>query len=437
MDEGAPRRQGRDRDLVAGARPQRGAAGPTGELSSARCASCLPGRPRPSPQRGSAAASAGCSRASFVNNLGDGVTVAAGPLLVASLTRDPFLVSLAVLSEYLPFLLFGIPGGAVADRVDRKRMVVIANVSRAAMLARPRLHDRHRLGEHRDRPDRALRARRPRRSFADSASSTLAARASCSARTSGSANARIQGAMLLTNQLVGPPIGAFLFTIGMALPFATNAACFLARRGPDLAHRGDDAGPSGADPRRGSSPTWPRASAGSSITRRCGRWRSRSCCSTSRSAPRGRVLVLYASRAPRHGRGRVRAADDRRRRRRGLRDAVLRPRSSGGSPSRDIMRVGLLIETITHLVLALTTSAAVALGMLVVFGGHAFVWGTTSTVVRQRAVPNELMGRVGGVYRVCDHGRHRHRDAARRPARPPVRRSRRRSGSGSSGRRCS
>jgi predicted MFS family arabinose efflux permease len=70
----------------------------------------------------------------------------------------------------------------------------------------------------------------------------------------------------------------------------------------------------------------------------------------------------------------------------------------------DIMRVGLIIETITHLVLALTTSAAVALGMLVVFGGHAFVWGTTSTVVRQRAVPNELMGRVGGVYRVCIMG---------------------------------
>ena len=35
------------------------------------------------------------------------------------------------------------------------------------------------------------------------------------------------------------------------------------------------------------------------------------------------------------------------------------------------------------------------------FGAHAFVWGTTSTVVRQRAVPDELLGRVGGVYRVC------------------------------------
>ncbi len=67
----------------------------------------------------------------------------------------------------------------------------------------------------------------------------------------------------------------------------------------------------------------------------------------------------------------------------------------------DIMRVGLIIETVTHLSLALTTSPVVALGTMVVFGAHAFVWGTTSTVVRQRAVPNELLGRVTGVYRVA------------------------------------
>jgi predicted MFS family arabinose efflux permease len=66
----------------------------------------------------------------------------------------------------------------------------------------------------------------------------------------------------------------------------------------------------------------------------------------------------------------------------------------------NIMRVGLLIETFTHLSLALTTVPAVALVTFVIFGAHAFVWGTTSTVVRQRAVPDELMGRVTGVYTV-------------------------------------
>src|SRR5436190_498711 len=70
----------------------------------------------------------------------------------------------------------------------------------------------------------------------------------------------------------------------------------------------------------------------------------------------------------------------------------------------DIMRVGLLIETFTHLVLAITTSPQIALGTLVVFGAHAFVWGTTSTVVRQRAVPDALTGRVGSVYRIAIMG---------------------------------
>jgi len=70
----------------------------------------------------------------------------------------------------------------------------------------------------------------------------------------------------------------------------------------------------------------------------------------------------------------------------------------------DIMRTGLIVETLTHLSLAITTSSIVALGTLVVFGAHAFVWGTTSEVVRQRAVPNELLGRVTGVYRVANIG---------------------------------
>jgi len=70
----------------------------------------------------------------------------------------------------------------------------------------------------------------------------------------------------------------------------------------------------------------------------------------------------------------------------------------------NLMRVGLLIETGTHLTLALTTLPAVALATFVVFGAHEFVWGTTSTTVRQRAVPDELLGRVGGVYRVAIMG---------------------------------
>ena len=70
----------------------------------------------------------------------------------------------------------------------------------------------------------------------------------------------------------------------------------------------------------------------------------------------------------------------------------------------DIMRIGLVIETLTHLALALTASPAVALPVFFVFGAHAFVWGTTSRVVRQRAVPMHLQGRVDSVNSICVYG---------------------------------
>jgi len=63
----------------------------------------------------------------------------------------------------------------------------------------------------------------------------------------------------------------------------------------------------------------------------------------------------------------------------------------------NLLRVGLVIETLTHLALALTSSPWVALPVFFVFGAHAFVWGTTSITVRQRAVPQALQGRVGSV----------------------------------------
>jgi predicted MFS family arabinose efflux permease len=67
----------------------------------------------------------------------------------------------------------------------------------------------------------------------------------------------------------------------------------------------------------------------------------------------------------------------------------------------DVMRIGLVIETLTHLGLALTRSPWVAAVILFVFGAHEFVWGTTATTVRQRAVPRELQGRVGSVYTIA------------------------------------
>jgi Transmembrane secretion effector len=162
--------------------------------------------------------------ATLVNNIGDGVALSAGPLLVASQTRDPFLVSMALLSEYLPTLLFGVLGGVAADRFDRRRMIVAVNLGRAfvlaalvATIASGTVSIALVLV--------ALFVLGTAETFADSASSTLIP--SLVVREDlGIANARMLGALLLTNQLLFPPVGAFLFAVGPAIPFATNAACF-------------------------------------------------------------------------------------------------------------------------------------------------------------------------------------------------------------------
>jgi hypothetical protein len=57
-----------------------------------------------------------------------------------------------------------------------------------------------------------------------------------------------------------------------------------------------------------------------------------------------------------------------------------------------------------------------------VFGAQAFVWGTTSVTIRQRAVPVDLQGRGGEREHRRDVRRPGHRCGARRAARPRARR---------------
>src|SRR5829696_7838867 len=70
----------------------------------------------------------------WLGNLGDGIALAAGPLLVASQTSDPILVALAGLLQRLPWLLFGLYAGVLADRVDRRLLVMAVDLTRAAVL---------------------------------------------------------------------------------------------------------------------------------------------------------------------------------------------------------------------------------------------------------------------------------------------------------------
>jgi MFS family permease len=343
---------------------------------------------------------------SVLTNIGDGIALAAGPLLVASQTRDPLLVSMAALAQNLPALLFGLYAGAAADRMDRRRLIAVVNVVRAlvlAALATTIVTDAVSIAV----VLAALFALGTAETFADVGAGSLLPRL-VAREDLGVANARLQGSMLLTNQLIAPPIGAALFAAGMALPFIADSAGFLlgavlvARlvyREGGTAAAGDV--PTGDVPR---GKTHVRADIAEGV-----RWllhhppmRTLALTIVAFNVTFGAawaVLVLYAQErlgmsAVGFGLLTTAMAIG------GLIGTAAYGRLERRFSLADIMRVGLLIETVTHLVLALTTLPIVALGMFVVFGAHAFIWGTMSTAVRQRAVPDALLGRVTGVYHV-------------------------------------
>ena len=339
---------------------------------------------------------------SVISNVGDGVALAAGPLLVASQTRDPLLVSLAVLCQTLPVLLFGFLAGAVADRVDRRKIVALVNLGRAlvlgilaATIAADAISIAVILA--------ALFVLGTAETFADVGAGSLLPRL-VRREDLGIANARLSGAFLLANHLVAPPIGAFLFAAGMALPFVTDAVCFAlgALLITRIAYREDTAAQAGIGP--ATAPSSLRADIAAGL-----RWlahnppmRTLALTIIAFNVTYGAawsVLVLYAGERlgmSAVGFGLITSAMAVG----GIIGTVSYGRLERRFALADIMRVGLLIETVTHLVLALTTAAGVALATFVVFGAHAFVWGTTATAVRQRAVPDALLGRVTGVYRV-------------------------------------
>ncbi len=337
---------------------------------------------------------------SWATNLGDGIALAAGPLLVASLTRDAFLVALAASVQWLPPLLFGLIAGAMTDRLDRRLIVVCVDLARAAVLVVLT------LAVATDQVSiagvlLALFVLSTAEVFADNSSQTLlpmlVARDDLAI-----ANARLQMGFITVNQLAGPPLGAALFTIGAAWAFGAQAVvvalgAVLVTRVVLRSHPRD-------------------ASAGTHIRHDIAegfRWVRRHAAVRTlvltiftfniTFGAAWSVLVLYATR---HlglgdvGFGLVTTvsalgglAGT------GLYGWITRRVSLG-----NIMRIGLIIETLTHLVLALTSSPWVAMPVFFVFGAHAFVWGTTSVTVRQRAVPLALQGRVGSVNLVGVYG---------------------------------
>jgi MFS family permease len=330
---------------------------------------------------------------SWVTNLGDGITLAAGPLLVASQSRNPLTVAMAAFLLRLPWLLFGLYAGVVADRLNRRLIVIVTGLVRMAillLLAASIVTHRVDIGV----VLAALFLFGVVETFGDTTTATLLPMLVDKADL-GLANSRALTGVVVWNQMAGPPVGAALFAAGMALPFVSESVCVLA--GVLLIARIRL-----PEPTRGRQPARVRED-----IREGWRWlwahpavRTLAITIFTFNVTFGAawsVLVLYAR--ERLGLGALGF---------GLITTAMAVGGLLGGACYGwlerhlhlgvIMRGGLIIETLTHLALALTRWAWFALIVFMIFGAHALVWGTTSTSVRQRAVPTEFQGRVGSVY---------------------------------------
>ena len=183
--------------------------------------------------------------ASSLSNLADGLVKVALPLVAITLTDSPGLVSGVTLAVTLPWLLFALPAGALADRVDRRIAMVTANVVRAIGVAV--LAVAVALGlESSPAAIWALYAVALLLGTAETIYDTCAQSIlpQVVARDQlPRANGRLIAAELTANEFVGPPLGGLLVAAGVAAAFATPSALWAAAVGTLLLLRGSFAVP--------------------------------------------------------------------------------------------------------------------------------------------------------------------------------------------------
>ncbi|MEV4266322.1 MFS transporter [Kribbella sp. NPDC049584] len=337
--------------------------------------------------------------ASIISNLGDGAMLAAGPLLVASITKEPAAVGAAAFVQQLPWLLFALFSGVLVDRLDRRLMIVAADIFRAVVLVA--LGVAVLLGTS---PlwtiYLALFLLGTAETLADNASGALLVSAVPKDQL-GKANSRLFASATI-QQLGGPPLGALLFAAGAGVPLVFDAITFVAAAAliarvavrpplPDRSTRGA---------------LWHEVHEGVRWL-----WQHSGVRTLALSILVMNITfcaafatwVLFA-------RERLGLSETQF----GLLIAVGAVGGVLGMPtyhfleprvgSVTLLRAGLVIETTVHLVLALTRNPWVAGVTMAVFGVHAVVWGIVSTTTRQLVTPDALMGRVNSVYLLASVG---------------------------------
>lgn len=338
-----------------------------------------------------------------VSSLGDGMRFVALPLLAAHLTSDPRLVAFVYLAEQLPLLLFGLLSGALADRFDRRRILWLVDAVRAvtvgalavavaagAMTVLLLAGIGFLLGLGQTLYNGAWSGIVP----------TLVASQDLTR-----ANARLQSGSLVTDTLLGTPLGALLFGVAAMLPFAVDAVSFAAAAVLAMTLGGD------FRPRPQAAPHPWRTLLGDTTEGVRWLWRQpllRRLCLTSgiTNCVGGgliAILVLYARQTlglSALGFALLVASFAIG----GVAGAMATPGLSARYGSPRVLRLAAAVTALTAVGAGAASSGLVAGLCIAVYGAANLAWSVTAVSLRQALVPAHLLGRVGMAYQMVVGG---------------------------------
>ena len=171
-----------------------------------------------------------------LSNLADGVLKIALPLVAIRYTQSPTAIAGLAFALSLPWLLFALPAGALADRLDRRRAMLGANLVRSTLLGILVLAVALDAGSVGLLYVAAFCIGAAETIYDTSAQSILpkiVGREQLSR-----ANGRLFAAEITANQFIGPPLGGILVAASAAAALIVPSALWIAAIGVLLLVRG-------------------------------------------------------------------------------------------------------------------------------------------------------------------------------------------------------
>jgi MFS family permease len=166
--------------------------------------------------------------ATAISAVGTGMHATALPLLIIQLTTDPLALGLITFAHRLPWLLFSLHAGVLVDRLDRRRVMLAADIGRCLLLTGLTVLILTSSVNLFWLVLVTLAVSVGQVFFDVAAQAVIPDLVSQDPRNLSRANGQFVAAESNGEDLVGPPVGSLLFGIWTAGPFLSNAVSFAA-----------------------------------------------------------------------------------------------------------------------------------------------------------------------------------------------------------------